>query len=49
MDFCDGNELEKDLEKDTLFQRDLKSIISQTVPYIPMVGLVSGGIIVAKH
>ena len=45
MDFCNG----EDLEKDALFQRDLKSIISQSIPYIPMVGLVCGGIIVAKH
>ena len=50
MNFCDGEDLEKDLEKDALFQRDLKSIISQSIPYIPiMVGLVCGGIIVVKH
>ena len=34
---------------DTLFQRDLKSIISYSIPYIPMVGLVCGGIIIAKQ
>ena len=49
MNFCHGEDLSKDLEKDTSFQRDLKSIISQSIPYIPMVGLVCEGIIVAKH
>ena len=48
-DFFDGYELEKNLEKDVLFQRDLKSLISQVIPYVPMVGLVCGGIIVVKH
>ena len=46
---CDGENLNKDLEKDALFQRDLKSIISYSIPYIPMVGLVCGGIIITKH
>ena len=45
---CDRKNLNKDLEKDALFQRDLKSIISYSIPYIPMVGLVCGGIIIAK-
>ena len=40
---CDGENLNKDLEKDSLFQRDLKSIISYSIPCIPMVGLVVVG------
>ena len=46
---CDGEDLSKDLESNVLSQEDLKTIISYSIPYIPMIGLVCGGIIIAKH
>ena len=46
---CDGEHLSKDLESNVLLREDLKTIISYSIPYIPMIGLVCGGIIIAKH
>ena len=46
---CDGEDLSKDLESNVLLREDLKTIISYSIPYIPMIGLVCGGIIIAKH
>ena len=46
---CHGEDLSKDLESNILLQEDLKTIISYSIPYIPMIGLVCGGIIIAKH
>ena len=39
-DVCDGEELSKDLESNELIKEDLKAIISYTIQYIPMIGLV---------
>ena len=41
--------LEKDLAKNELFKRDVKRIIGYSTPYVPMVGLISGGITVGAH
>ena len=41
--------LEKDLGKDKLFRRDVKNIVERFTPYLPYLGLVSGGITVGKH
>ena len=41
--------LEDDLSKNELFKRDVKRIIGYLTPYVPMVGLVSGGITVGAH
>ena len=39
----------KELNDNDLFKRDAKTLISHITPYIPMIGLVCGGLIVAKH
>ena len=45
----DNVSLEDDLAKNELFKRDVKRIISYLTPYVPLVGLVSGGITVGAH
>ena len=45
----DGESLEKDLENNELFKRDVKNILCYITPYIPFVGLVCGGICLEKH
>ena len=44
-----GDNLSKDLENNLLLREDLKTIISYSISYIPMIGLVCSGIIIAKH
>ena len=45
----DNVSLENDLAKNELFKRDVKKIIGYLTPYIPMAGLLSGGITVGAH
>ena len=45
----DNVSLEKDLAKNELFKREVKRIIGYLTPYVPMVGLISGGITVGAH
>ena len=45
----DGESLEKYLENNELFKRDVKNILCYITPYIPFVGLVCGGICLEKH
>ena len=45
----DKESLEKDLAKNELFKRDVKKIIGYLTPYIPMVGLISGGVTIGTH
>ena len=45
----DNVSLEDDLRKNGLFKRDVKRIIGYLTPYVPLVGLVSGGITVGAH
>ena len=45
----DKESLKKDLEDNELFKRDVKNIISYVTPYIPLVGLVCGGIYLLKY
>ena len=45
----DNVSLEDDLSKNELFKRDVKRIIGYLTPYVPLVGLVSGGITVGAH
>ena len=45
----DNVSLEDDLSKNELFKRDVKRIIGFLTPYVPLVGLVSGGITVGAH
>ena len=42
-------ELEKELSKDKLLRRDVKFLVEKVTPYLPCLGLVSGGITVGKH
>ena len=45
----DGESLEKDLENNEPFKRDVKNILCYITPYVPFVGLVCGGICLGKH
>ena len=45
----DNVSLEDDLGKNELFKRDVKMIVAYLTPYVPLVGLVSGGITVGAH
>ena len=45
----DGESLGKDLENNELFKRDVKNILCYITPYIPLVGMVCGGICLGKH
>ena len=45
----DNVSLEGDLAKKELFKRDVKRIIGYLTPYVPMVGLISGGVTVGAH
>ena len=49
MNVRNSDALNKDLEENVLLHEDLKTIISYTTPYIPMIGLVCGALILAKH
>ena len=44
-----SDELEKDLIKDKLLRRDVKNIVEKVTPFLPCIGLLSGGITVGKH
>ena len=44
-----SDELEKDLSKDKLLGRDVKNIVGKLTPFLPYLGLLSGGITVGKH
>ena len=41
--------LEKDLEGNELFKRDVKNALCLITPYIPFVGIACGGISIGKH
>ena len=47
--FDDGESLEKELKNNELFKRDVKNILCYITPYIPFVGLASGGISIGKY
>jgi hypothetical protein len=44
-----GNELREELNQDKLFKSDVKSIVAKLSPYIPYLGIVSGGVTTVKH
>ena len=44
-----SEELEKELIKDKLFKRDAKYVIEKLSPYLPYIGILSGGITEGKH
>jgi hypothetical protein len=44
-----GNELREELNQDKLFKSDVKSVVAKLSPYIPYLGIVSGGASTVKH
>ena len=44
-----GNELREELNQDKLFKSDVKSVVAKLSPYIPYLGIVSGGVTTVKH
>ena len=42
-------ELEKDLAKNELLKNDVKKIVGYITPFIPYIGIISGGITVSGH
>ena len=45
----ESGEMKDELQDNKLLKRDLKNIISHITPYIPLIGLFCGGVIVGKH
>ena len=43
------HDLENDLSKNDLLKKDIKTIVGVITPYIPFIGLISGGITVGGH
>ena len=44
-----SEELSKELKKDELLKRDVFSLVEKITPYIPLLGILSGGITTGKH
>jgi hypothetical protein len=44
-----GKELKTELNQDKLFRSDVKSVVGKLSPYIPYLGIVSGGVTTVKH
>ena len=44
-----SEELEKELARDKLLERDVKSLVEKLSPYLPYLGIFSGGLTVGKH
>jgi hypothetical protein len=44
-----GNELREELNQDKLFRSDVKSVVAKLSPYVPYLGIVSGGVTTVKH
>jgi hypothetical protein len=44
-----GEELKTELHQDKLFRSDVKSVVGKLSPYIPYLGIVSGGVTTVKH
>ena len=44
-----GNELREELNQDKLFRSDVKSVVVKLSPYVPYLGIVSGGVTTVKH
>ena len=42
-------ELEKDLTKNELLRKDIKKIVGYITPFVPFIGIISGGITVGGH
>ena len=44
-----SDELGKELVNDKLLKRDVKSVVEKLSPYLPYLGILSGGVTVGKH
>ena len=44
-----GEALKTELNQDKLFRSDVKSVVGKLSPYIPYLGIVSGGVTTVKH
>jgi hypothetical protein len=44
-----GNELREELNQNKLFKSDVKRVVATLSPYIPYLGIVSGGVTTVKH
>ncbi|CAB3991626.1 multidrug resistance-associated 5 isoform X1 [Paramuricea clavata] len=45
----DAERMKKELEENSLLRKDLKNLVSYVTPYIPLIGILNGGITVGKH
>ena len=45
----ESGEMEKELQDNKLLKRDLKNILSHVTPYVPLIGLFCGSVIIGKH
>ena len=44
-----SEELEKELQNDKLLRKDVKSVVEKLTPFLPYLGILSGGVTVGKH
>ena len=44
-----STEFEKELQKDRMLKSDIESIVKRLTPYLPFLGILSGGITTSKH
>ena len=44
-----SEELDEELKADKLLRRDVKSIVERFTPFLPFLGIISGGVTVGKH
>ena len=44
-----SEELGKELRADKLLRRDVKSIVERFTPFLPFLGIMSGGVTAGKH
>ena len=45
----DAEGMKKELEENDLLRKEIKNLVSYITPYIPLIGILSGGITVGKH
>ncbi|CAB4023803.1 Hypothetical predicted protein [Paramuricea clavata] len=45
----DAEGMKKELEENDLLKKDIKNLVGYATPYIPLIGILSGGITVGKH
>ena len=44
-----SKEFDKELKNDKLLIRDVKKIVERFMPFLPFLGIISGGVTVGKH